>query len=226
MGILGIENRTENWKTARVFSLFFEDDAARLRLAGKLGTYQPNEAKIELFWTGMRDHLYEKTKSGGGRNEDHFQGLGNLYDSLFPDLREKIGAFRSGNQHLNLPQKWNYKPAFNVDSTNRLGNNLVATEIDVVLETPDSLFVGEAKHESDFGTDGRDVLVHQLIRQYVMAWILVIERGCNKRVVPFVVVDRKNLDSVKNTLQVKFMIEQGWLLKRNVLPWDDIKELA
>ncbi len=68
MGILDIENRTENWKTARYFSPFFKDEAARLRLVRKLG--EPNETQasevcIELFWKVMRDHWekhHRKTK--------------------------------------------------------------------------------------------------------------------------------------------------------------------
>ena len=226
MGILGIENRTENWKTARYFSPFFTDKAARLRLAKWLGAPKETnkgDVQIELFWYGMRDHLYNRTKSDGGRNEDHFQGFGNLYDSLFPDLREKIAAFRSGNLRLNLPQKWNYKPAYNCESMIRLGNNLVNTEIDIVLATPDFLFIGEAKLESGLGYGGSDVLVHQLIRQYVMARILVEHRRCERKIVPFVV--RRKPDG-REQLQVEFMKEQGWLPKGNVLSWEDIAELA
>ena len=35
MGILGIPNRTENWKTARYFSPFFRDKDARLSQTGE-----------------------------------------------------------------------------------------------------------------------------------------------------------------------------------------------
>ena len=41
--------------------------------------------------------------------------------------------------------------------------------IDIVLETMDRLFIGEAKLESALGSDSDHVLVHQLIRQYAMA---------------------------------------------------------
>ena len=57
MGILGITNRTENWKTAESFAPFFECDSARTRLAkrlleplGKSHEVQPRTVKIELFW--------------------------------------------------------------------------------------------------------------------------------------------------------------------------------
>ena len=223
MGILGIENRTENWKTAQSFAPYFNDGAARLELAIRLGAPKESsqeDVRIELFWPGIRDHLYWETKYKGGRNEDHFPKLCNLYGCMFPDLRKKIETFRSGNQHLNLPQKWNYNPSLDSGSIVRLGNNLVNTEIDIVLETPGCLFIGEAKYESDFGTDGGDVLVHQLVRQYVMAWILVAERGCNKKVIPFTVGGNQN------QLQARFMKNQGWLNPKNILSWDCIEKLA
>lgn len=73
-----------------------------------------------------------------------------------------------------------------------------------------------------FGADGGLVLVHQLIRQYVMARILVeyLPSGFKKEVIPFVVGD--NIDSIKKASQVKFMIDQGWLDETNILSWDEI----
>ena len=66
----------------------------------------------------------------------------------------------------------------------KLYNNLRETEIDVVLETPKYLFIGEAKGETDLRGNGYRVLVHQLIRQYVMARILVDRLESGKEVVP------------------------------------------
>ena len=103
----------------------------------------------------------------------------------------------------------------------RLTNNLLGTEIDVVLETPKHLFIGEVKHESTFGADGKLVLVHQLVRQYVTATILLQIAGENKEVIPFVVGD--STDYLKKTSQVRFMISQGWLSQANVLDWGDVK---
>ena len=103
----------------------------------------------------------------------------------------------------------------------RLTNNLLGTEIDVVLETPKHLFIGEVKHESTFGADGKLVLVHQLVRQYVTATILLQIAGEHKEVIPFVVGD--NTDYLKKTSQVRFMISQGWLSQANVLDWGDVK---
>ena len=51
------------------------------------------------------------------------------------------------------------------------------------------------------------------------------------KVIPFVVGDLENLASTKNTVQVKFMVEQGrmkdgWLKEENVLSWERIKRLS
>ena len=106
-------------------------------------------------------------------------------------------------------------------AASRLTNNLLGTEVDVVLETPKHLFIGEVKHESSFGADGKLVLVHQLIRQYVTATILLQLVGARKEVIPFVVGD--DTDYLKKTSQVRFMVDQCWLRQTNILDWEDIK---
>ena len=77
------------------------------------------------------------------------------------------------------------------------------------------LFIGEVKHESTFGADGKLVLVHQLVRQHVTATILLQIAGEHKEVIPFVVGDSTNY--LKKTSQVRFMIDQHWLKESNVL---------
>ena len=86
----------------------------------------------------------------------------------------------------------------------------------------DCLFqiIGEMKHESRLGGNGDLILVHQLIRQYVMARILVELTRSGKDVIPFVVADDPN--QMKRTYQVEFMVEKGWMKERNVLKWQDI----
>ena len=113
----------------------------------------------------------------------------------------------------------------------KLSDNLRGTEIDIVLETQNHLFIGEAKDESGFGTNGTLVLVHQLIREYVMAKILVdlvaeSDKDKKRKVVPFVIGASDKLESLKNTAQVKFMVAQGWLKEKNMLSWCDIEKLA
>lgn len=216
MGILGITNRTENWKTARYFSPFFTNQSARTRLAERLlpsASSPPSEVKLELYWKGMRDYLHEHKKKDDG------QVFSDLYQRLFPDLRSKVCS----TDGLRCPDCKNYDSS--TGDGGELRNNLVNTEIDIVLESKTHLFIGEAKHESRFGADGNLVLVHQLIRQYVMARILVELQGADdKELVPFVVWDKPQRG--QDPYQLKFMIKQGWLDNRNILSWAEVKKLA
>ena len=212
--ILGVKNRTENWKTARHFHPFF--GSASVELAKRLGEPKetaPGEVHLELYWKGMRDYLHGK--------EDNVSDdeLAERYECLFPDLHNKIKRFGG----LRLPEARNYR----VDSTEnktRFRNNLINTEIDIVLASPGHLYIGEAKHEMSFGADGSLILVHQLIRKYVMAKILVKRLGCKKKVIPFVVGN--NAKPLRNSQQVDFMIRQGWLREENIREWCEIRKLA
>ena len=232
MAILGIINRTENWKTAYYFSPFFRDDASRLKLAQRLGEPEgtkPEDVSIELYWQGMRDYLH---KNGGVNTNRVLAGdLAVRYDRLFPGLRERIEENREKfPTWLPNPQCYNYDVSIPTHQS-KLYNNLAGTEIDIVLETRNHLFIGEAKHQSNLGANGKYVLVHQLIRQYVMAEILVDRiaefDGCTKKkVIPFFVGDRKNLPSINKHAQVEFMIDQCWLKKENILSWDCVRKLC
>ena len=60
MGILGIRNRTENWKTVEHF--FALNDFAKGRLIQRLlepyshnKEVVPASVQVELFWSGIRD---------------------------------------------------------------------------------------------------------------------------------------------------------------------------
>lgn len=219
MPILGINNRTENWKTARHFHPFFGDES--VELAERLG--EPEETArgkvhLELYWKGMRDHLHkQKRKIADG-------DFAESYTCRFAGLRKSVEDFTiSGSPGFQELNDCNYDVS-RKDRMAKLRNNLINTEIDIVLESPDHLYIGEAKHEMSFGADGSLILVHQLIRQYVMAKILLDIRGCTRDVVPFVVGD--NAERLKKNRQVAFMICQGWMEKDNVLEWDDVKELA
>lgn len=224
MGILGITNRTENWRTAQYFSPFFASESARARLVERLlpsAKSSPSEVKLELYWKGMRDYLHEY------RPRDDAQHLADLYQRLFPDLRSKVCNWRGRHgQPRPLSLKCgNYDVSMR--SARKLHTNLVNTEIDIVLESKTHLFIGEAKHESAFGADGNLVLAHQLIRQYVMARILVVLQGgddADKDVVPFVVWDKPQRG--RQPLQLQFMIEQGWMDSRNILSWAEVEKLA
>ena len=216
MGILEVKNRTENWKTAENFCGL--SDKARVSLVQKLSKteVQPCEIRLELFWYGMRDYIHKY----GGTEEALAEDFARHYMCLFANLRECIEKpsyrFKLQSHSYNVSAHENKK----------LFSNLRHTEIDIVLETPDHLLIGEAKDESRFGADGKHVLVHQLIRQYVMAKILAKIKGAEKKVVPFIVGHKCRLQSIKNTSQVRFMIDQDWLKECNILSWDDIKQLS
>ena len=219
MGILGIENRTENWKTARYFAPFFEDEVARLRLAKELGEpdgTHADEVHLELYWQGMRDYIH-----GHSDNAPSSKDLADRYGCLFLSLRESIenfGGFQLRGDSYRVPDS--------DKDRERLFNNLRGTEIDIVLESPNYLFVGEAKDESDLGAAGDDLLVHQLIRQHITARILVDICEVEKKVRHFVVGNKCKIGSLKKTRQVNFLICQGWLKEDNVLSWEDIEQIA
>ena len=221
MGILGIDNRTENWKTAHTFAPFFEDANLRLKLAGRLGEPSrtpPSDISMELFWKGMRDFHHPN-----GRNGMDVADFALRYDRLFgpegnTDLRNAIKSFKHlyGSQFECL-QGHNYVAK---DHTRVLCNNLFYPEIDVVLESPSFLYIGEAKCESGFSTDAPYVLVHQLIREYVMASVLLDRIGLVKKVVPFVVWDKT--PEQRMPVQVQFMKQYGLKL----LQWSEIEALC
>lgn len=240
MGILGISNRTENWKTARTFAPFFADPFLPQELARRLG--EPRETRtvdiqLELFWKGMRDHLDEsRDQRGKFLDEESIQDLASRYealDSCLGGLRELVESFENeqglgfwplkpGNYGRPLPEDDHGSRRWE----ERLAWNLANTEIDIVVETPGRLYVGEAKDESGFHSGGELVLVHQLIRQYVMARILVGLRSDGdaiKEVVPFIVRSPRR---GRESAQVGFMVDRGWLCKKNILSWSQICEMV
>lgn len=225
MTILGVTNRTENWKTARHFAPLFGHAAQaaerRVKLAQKLlppEDFAPEDTSLELFWYGMRDYLSD----AGLRVAAEEEGLAYHYRRLFENsvnLRARAEEFAAEPQGF---QKLKPK-SYDSSQIRSLRNNLRNTEVDIVLESSTHLFIGEAKHESTFGASGGDVLTHQLVRQYVMARILIEMQGTFRRIVPFVVGNEATA-LLKNS-QVRFMIKQGWMREENVLDWSDIEAL-
>ena len=214
MGILGIDNRTENWKTVQHFHGL--SDAAKVALVRRLGEPKDTAAEeigIELFWRGMRDFDFCK--------EVKPDDLVKTYRRIFGNLRKEICEFDG----LSLPEGRSYA----VSDVEALVSNIKNTEVDIVLETPDRIFIGEAKYESDLGT-GSSVLVHQLIRQYVTARILVHLSDRKKRVVPFVVARKSDLPTIMKKKQIQFMMaerqnKEVWLCKKNILSWGEVNDM-
>ncbi|MCY3602419.1 MAG: hypothetical protein OXH12_04990 [Chloroflexi bacterium] len=228
MAILDIVNRTENWKTACYFAPLFGHGSvkvARRLLAQEKerAELHPGDVRLELFWYGMRDYFHPRK----AMPEADPETLAEFYFDLFPDLRTQIKDFKGSGESKDLAfqelQGQNYDVSSR-DRRKRLAQNLLNTEVDIVLESPTHLFVGEAKHLSTFGASGRDILTHQLIRQHVMAKILLkLPGNKEKAVVPFVVGDDR--DYLQKTLQVQFVVDQGWMRKENILTWSDIEAL-
>lgn len=218
MGILGINNRTENWKTVQHFHGL--SDAAKVGLVRRLGEPKDTvaeEVSIELFWHGVRDYAHE--------HEIEDDDLVEAYEHHFGDLRKDLIDFEHMHE-LREPQPHNYTVP--VSDRKGLADNVKHTEVDIVLETPAHIFIGEAKYESGFQPKSSHVLVHQLIRQYVTASILVHLAGRRgKRVVSFVVTSEDKVKSIRNAAQVKFMSakEREWLPESNVLSWGDINDI-
>lgn len=216
--VLGIRNRTENWKTACHFVPYSREPGSLLKLVGRLGEtddVETGKVQMELFWKGTRDWLHGKCEDE--RRKSQADILTNC-EVLFGDLRSKVCDFKG----LRCFRDFNYDVS-SQSTRERLFQNMYNTEIDIVIETPKRLFIGEAKREESFGADSKRILVHQLIRQYVMARVLLTTVGCDKKVIPFIVGDRA--DTITKTRQVQFMIAQHWMKGCNVLDWNEIAKL-
>lgn len=220
MAILDIENRTENWRTARVLAPLVEKPSARVALAKHLvGSADQcggcgDSIEFELFWKGMRDYIHECQDQ---RKEDNAAKFVALYSKHFGKLRQKVEHYTG----LQTPKCHNYVASD--DSEEELHSNLFNTEVDIVLQTTMHLCIGEAKRQEAFGSNSDYVLVHQLIRQLVMARILIELKGGDIQVVPFVIGDCR--ESLMRRHQVKFMIKERYLCERNVLSWEDLSTI-
>ena len=230
MGILGIDNRTENWKTAKEFCDL--SDEGVLKLAGHLASTSTDdlgELKMELFWKGVRDWL---KRQAVGREKQAREELWNSYIANFSRLRSEICLVRSRRTEPKIRGLEDDNYATHGEATkNKLINNLRNTEFDIVLQLREFLFIGEAKQEATFHASSRFVLVHQLVRQFVTARVLLDVTGNNKTLVPFVVGNRRAhlLNTSQVRLMTKLRIEDGdglWMREDNVLTWDWLGVIA
>ena len=244
MGILNIDNRTENWRTARIFCGL--SDERQLDFVNLLVTKSDSDTtwtNMELFWRGVRDHRHMLIKrevdrlgaEGERENEIAEEVDGSLADEFwkhykrcFGDLRDQVSKWKK-LRPLVRPQNYgmseDFRNAKKQSLKELLYNNLRNTEIDIVFETDNHLFIGEAKYESDFGADGELVLVHQLIRQFVTASLLVkSQRGGVKEVVPFLIVGDR--DWAMKTGQVGLMRCRRWLSEENIWTWEELEKCS
>ena len=98
-----------------------------------------------MFWKGVRDHFDEqkRLKISVGKRGKVPNYSATYYRQLFPDLLADIRSF-AVNRELDVSQG----PGTTIPAINTfiwLGNNLLNMEIDIVLQTPSYLFIGEAK---------------------------------------------------------------------------------
>ena len=224
--ILGIENRTENWKTVQHFHGLTRKEKVGL-VRGLLGNQEIGDdvdIKINLFWYGFRDYI-AKCKDEGKPLPTKEQA-GKIYGDLFGDLRNDVSDFQAPEHPRSFTglQPHNYCSA--EDYFQELFENLGHTEIDIVIQCGKQLILGEAKSESPLDANSRYVLVHQLIRQHVMARTLVQVIGADLEIFHFLVGDADRVQSLRNTVQVKFMTHKCWLKPENVLSWEQVAQLT
>ena len=221
MGILDIPNRTENWETAKAFVPFFQDNELLSNLVKRLNpcdTSEKEDLKIELFWKGFRDyrHEYEKNhdKKAFGKR------LAEQYERNFECLRNKIvcfGEFQELEDENYAIKKDEYNKTF--------VNNILNTEIDIVIQSKCCLYLGEAKKECAFSADSRNVLVHQLVRQRVLGTLLLNTLNSNLKLKQFVVMNNEPKEG-RRPKQLQFAINQKWIKKTNILTWDGLASIA
>lgn len=239
--VLCIQNRTENYKTALTFSSFMSDGCLRKRLAIRLGEDTRTlgkDIKIELFWQGVRDWLEKCSDCEGNEKK-----LVKECEKILPNIRDdfikwqKADLRKFGQSLITIEEE---EKAYKVSNKHKeeLVNNLRNTEIDVILETPQRIYIGEAKYTQDFGSNRDLVLIHQLIRQYIVASALSSAIGRKKEIVPFVIFPRDKLKnwwelSEENSrsltrrcpAQVRFMIEMMGMTEQHCLTWEYLSQM-
>ncbi|MCD4747748.1 MAG: hypothetical protein K8R59_00110 [Thermoanaerobaculales bacterium] len=213
-GILKIDNRTENWKTAKLYherlsNACVVDFASKIIRAAdqEPGVIKREDISVELFWKGFRDLRYSSSRDKQTINEKVLS----KYKRAFRGLRNDVMGFPG----LSAPRKHNY--GMDDGCLAALVSNLMNTEIDIVIQTPAHLLIGEAKHTQALGAESKNLLVHQLIRQYVMATVVAqISHHEWLKVVPFIV----STAPVRKRAQIRFMLRKGWLADGNLYGWD------
>jgi hypothetical protein len=228
--ILGINNRTENWKTAITLGpLITSQKQNRLAdlIINKVETnhmlFGSNEVVMQFFWKGFRDHWNQISSSFS--KEAMINETAAVYNRLFSNLRNQVIEYNVKAPH-NKQLKLNKTNYICLESDKRgkelLFNNVVNTEIDVVLEAPGFLLIGEAKDEQTFGATLKHTLVHQLIRQYVMTSIVLEMRGKRRdfKLIPFIIGN-----NAETTAQVTFMVHQKYLSDANIITWEELEVL-
>ena len=188
------------------------------RRLGEPITTDKTQVKLELFWNGIRDHLEQvKKRSREAILKENVAKLVGCYEGTpcLSDLSKRIEEYcKSQGVEVSPWHYQNYRVSGR--GPNELASNIFHTEIDIVLETPERIYIGEAKYEEDLGENPKWALAHQLVREYVAARVLVSLTECKREVVPFTVWRHPRAHGRRQTA---FMIWRGWMSQNNVLTW-------
>ncbi|WP_413701091.1 hypothetical protein ACLKMH_04955 [Psychromonas sp. KJ10-10] len=221
--MLGIKNRSESWRMSK---LFIDNGGIKLanklanRILGNAGYCSDSLIEYELFWTGFRDFCNEAKHK---RTDKAFiDEVVSIYNENFEKLDEEIEKYnKSGKTKLRI-NEGKYKENYQINETSKgvFINNLFSTEIDLVIKAGKYILIGEFKDTQSFNAKSDYVLVHQLVRQYVMSRVLMDLIGKNDYIIiPFVVTER----NVNNNSQIQLMQDLKWLIPENILSWSDVK---
>ncbi|TLX46073.1 hypothetical protein C1E24_14990 [Pseudoalteromonas phenolica] len=194
VGNLLAKNRSESWRIAKSFIDYGAEELSEKIAQDVLNSLHIKRGSVQLqkpiqyslFWTGLRD--YCDSHKINRRDLDFIKRVKTIYLDKFAGLEQQVYEFAANHkeQSVNIrldKTKQNY--IVNDVSEQRFINNLYFTEFDLVIQTGNYLLIGEFKDTQTFGANSKHVLVHQLIRQYVSANILLgLEGSEHIEVVP------------------------------------------
>lgn len=222
--MLQIQNRSENWRLAKAFinggGVLLARSISDRVLSNSQHRSNTKDIEYELFWTGYRD--YCDNVEDKLRNPELGNRALHFYTEHFNNLYENIEEYNQNNSpSLEIErEKNNY--TVNRETLGDFLKNLYYTEIDIVIRIENFLLIGEVKHTQTFGSKSEHVLVHQLVRQYVMASILTKELSERDNtaytVVPFIIAN-----NIERNGQVRLLESLGWLHRDNIIPWESIE---
>jgi hypothetical protein len=206
-GVGIIINRAENNLTAKVFVTLFNSlrPAGTLLRALELEEGKCNQVKMELFWKGFRDYAI-----GDSQCRQKFY---REYMRIIPGIRAAVKSTR-------LKMRGTF---YTGDDRDKLFNELRNTEVDVALFTDNKIYLGEAKRKEKLGSNGRNILAHQFLRQRVMVEVWKALNNDKRDLVSFIICDRTKMKSIRRMEQVKAL--QFFDGRRpSVISWQDVLE--
>ncbi|MCF8011367.1 MAG: hypothetical protein K9L56_08790 [Clostridiales bacterium] len=144
-----------------------------------------DSAKLELFWKGFRDYAAEYKE---------------CKENFFVEYKRIIKGIRDAVRKTKLRMRDNY---YSDQDREKIFNELRNTEIDAAIFTEGSICLVEAKRKEKLGSNGKNILAHQLIRQRVMIEVLKALQWDKRDVFMFVVCDSEKVRSIERMEQLK-----------------------